>query len=96
MARPREMPPERRQNGKAAAEETDWGDGNAVPGPAWPEPLGPPPFTGSRARSSSLDPLTEADPAAMLVQLLVAIGNAVGRHAIASSAIPSITPTCSP
>ena len=48
----------------------------------WPKPLGEAAFHGLVGRIvRTIDPHTEADPAALLVQLLVAVGNALGRTA---------------
>ena len=47
----------------------------------WPDDLGPAAFRGVAGEFVRLvDPHTEADPAAVLVQLLVAVGNAAGHH----------------
>jgi Protein of unknown function (DUF3987) len=48
----------------------------------WPKPMGPEAFRGVAGQIVELvDPDTEADPAAVLVQLLVALGSVVGRTA---------------
>jgi hypothetical protein len=50
--------------------------------PAWPEPLGDEAFHGLAGRIVRLiEPASEADPAALLVQIIVALGNAAGRGA---------------
>lgn len=52
--------------------------------PAWPAALAPEAFHGLAGRFvRALEPATEADTAALLVQLLVGVGNAVGRTAYA-------------
>ena len=49
---------------------------------SWPRPLGEEAFQGPAAELvRSLEAYTEADPVAILVQLLVAFGNAIGRNA---------------
>ena len=46
----------------------------------WPNPLGQPAFLGPVGDIvRTIEPHTEADPAALLVQLLVALGNVIGR-----------------
>ena len=48
--------------------------------PGWPEPLGPAALRGFAGQVvEQIAPTTEADPTAVLVQLLVAFGNLVGR-----------------
>jgi hypothetical protein len=48
----------------------------------WPQPLGEAAFHGIAGDVvRTIDPHTEADPAAILIQFLVAVGNAVGRGA---------------
>ncbi len=48
--------------------------------PPWPEPLAPEAFHGLAGEIvRTIEPHSEADPAAILIQLLVAFGNAVGR-----------------
>lgn len=48
----------------------------------WPEPMDGDAFHGLAGRVvRKIDPQTEADPAAILVQFLVAVGNAIGRGA---------------
>jgi hypothetical protein len=48
--------------------------------PPWPKPLAEEALHGlAGAIVRAIDPVTEADPAAVLVQLLVAVGNAAGR-----------------
>jgi hypothetical protein len=48
--------------------------------PSWPAPLAEAAFHGLLGRVvRAIEPHTEADPAALLVQLLVAFGSAVGR-----------------
>jgi hypothetical protein len=50
--------------------------------PAWPDPPGEEAFHGLAGRIVRLiEPASEADPAALLVQVLVAFGNAAGRGA---------------
>ena len=49
--------------------------------PAWPAPLDSEAFYGLAGDIvRAIEPETEADPVALLVQLLAAIGNAVGRQ----------------
>lgn len=49
---------------------------------SWPAPLSPDAFYGPAGEVvRTLDPHTESDPAAILLQLLVAFGNVVGRSA---------------
>ena len=49
-------------------------------GMPWPEPMGAAAYHGIAGEFVELvGPHTEADPAALLVQLLVAVGNSVGR-----------------
>src|SRR4051812_46315909 len=56
------------------------GFGNEPLGPSWPEPLAPEAFHGLAGEIVSLiEPLTEADPAGLLLHLLVSFGNMVGR-----------------
>jgi hypothetical protein len=51
-------------------------------GPPWPEPLAPEAFPGLAGELVRLiEPHSEADPAALLVQVLVAFGNLIGRTA---------------
>jgi hypothetical protein len=46
---------------------------------AWPEPLAEAAFTGLAGKIiRAIEPHTEADPAALLLQLLCAVGNVVG------------------
>jgi len=53
----------------------------AAPRPPWPTPLSAAAYHGPLGELVGLiEPHTEADPAAVLVQLLVAFGNVVGRH----------------
>jgi hypothetical protein len=48
----------------------------------WPEPLGEAAFHGLAGEVvRTIDPHTEADPAAVLIQFLVAVGSAIGRGA---------------
>lgn len=48
--------------------------------PPWPEPLAPEAFHGLAGEIvRTIEPHSEADPAAILIQLLVAFGNAVDR-----------------
>lgn len=48
--------------------------------PSYPNPLGEDAFWGLAGRMvRTIDPHTEADPAAVLIQFLVAVGNALGR-----------------
>src|SRR5262245_44300396 len=56
-------------------------EGVSVPtGPPWPDPLAEAAYHGLAGEYvRALEPHTEADPAAVLVQLLVAVGNVVGR-----------------
>ncbi|MBM4438481.1 MAG: hypothetical protein FJ029_14920, partial [Actinobacteria bacterium] len=50
--------------------------------PPWPEPLAEAAFHGPVGDAvRAIAPHTEADPAALLVQMLVAVGNVMGRHA---------------
>jgi hypothetical protein len=50
----------------------------------WPSPLAPPAFLGlAGAVIRCIEPASEADPAALLFQLLVAFGNVIGRDAYA-------------
>lgn len=52
------------------------------PGPPWPDPLAPEAFHGLAGDFVRLvEPATEADPAALLVQFLVAFGSLAGRSA---------------
>jgi hypothetical protein len=49
--------------------------------PGWPKPLAEPAFHGLAGDVvRMIDPHTEADPASILLQLLVAVGNVVGRN----------------
>ena len=51
------------------------------PTPKWPEPLKPEAFHGLAGEIvRALEPYSEADPAALLVQLLVGFGNLLGRR----------------
>lgn len=51
-------------------------------GRAWPAPLAPQAFHGVAGEMvRAIEPHTEADPAALLIQLLVGFGNLVGRDA---------------
>jgi hypothetical protein len=51
-------------------------------GPAWPDPLAPEAFYGLAGEIvHALEPASEADPAALLFQLLIAFGNVIGRNA---------------
>ncbi len=48
---------------------------------AWPEPLAPEAFHGlAGALANAIIPVSEADPVAILIHLLVAFGSAVGSH----------------
>jgi hypothetical protein len=50
--------------------------------PPWPDAIDPEAFHGLTGKFvSALEPATEADPAALLVQFLVGAGNAIGRTA---------------
>lgn len=50
--------------------------------PPWPTAMDPAAYHGLAGRFvRALEPATEADPAALLVQFLVGVGNAVGRTA---------------
>jgi hypothetical protein len=54
----------------------------AVPSPSWPDPPAPEAFFGLAGRIvRTIEPASEAHPAALLVQTLVAFGNALGRSA---------------
>jgi hypothetical protein len=60
-----------------------------TPASAWPEPITPAAFRGLVGDIiAAIEPETEADPAALLVQFLVAFGNVIGRepHFIADGA----------
>lgn len=53
----------------------------SLPAISWPSPLGEPAFHGLAGEIVRLiEPHTEADTAAVLVQLLVCVGSAFGRH----------------
>jgi Protein of unknown function (DUF3987) len=53
-----------------------------TPGPAWPEPLDAAAYHGLVGKIvRTIEPASEADPAALLVQALVAFGNVIGRGA---------------
>jgi hypothetical protein len=71
--------------GKAAIEEArtiSSADGFEGPHPGWPAPLGAAAFHGLAGEIVRiLEPHTEADPVALLVQFLVAVGNCIGRTA---------------
>lgn len=57
-------------------------DDSPASGPPWPTPLGDAAFHGHIGQFvRSLEPRTEADPAGLLVQALVALGNCFGRNA---------------
>src|SRR5438046_1145943 len=48
--------------------------------PTWPAPLGRPAYHGVIGRFvRAVEPHSESDPAAILVQTLVGVGNAIGR-----------------
>ena len=52
------------------------------PEPGWPDPLDEEAYHGLVGEIvRKLEPHTEADPSAILLQFLVAFGNVVGRHA---------------
>jgi hypothetical protein len=52
----------------------------------WPDPMGEASYYGLAGRIvRKIEPHSEADPAALLVQLLVAVGNIVGRDAYADA-----------
>jgi hypothetical protein len=52
----------------------------AVSGASWPEPLAPEAFYGLAGEIvRAIEPHSEADPAALLIQLLAAFGNVTGR-----------------
>lgn len=58
------------------------GDRGTAPGKNWPEPLREEAFHGVVGEMVQLiEPHSEADPAALLVQFLVMFGNLIGRHA---------------
>lgn len=66
---------------QAQREET--GPAAAVPLPvsSWPEPLAPEAFYGLAGEVvRAIEPHTEADPAAILLQFLTGYGNLIGRH----------------
>jgi hypothetical protein len=65
----------------AAPDEPD--DNDALPAPdGWPAPVAPAAYHGLAGQIvTTIAPHTEADPVAILAQLLVAFGAAVGRHA---------------
>jgi 5S rRNA maturation endonuclease (ribonuclease M5) len=60
----------------------DTGDAPALAGPAWPAPLDPAAFYGLAGDLvRTIDPHTEADPAAVLVMFLAAFGSMAGAGA---------------
>ena len=76
----------RKQGYGSSEDDTDPPSGNQRS--SWPQPLGEAAFHGLVGRIVRvIEPHTEADPAALLVQLLVAVGNALGRapHFIAEA-----------
>jgi len=57
-------------------------DDTPASGPPWPAPLGDAAYHGLVGQLvRSIEPHTEADPAALLVQTIVALGNCFGRNA---------------
>lgn len=55
---------------------------SAAPSCPWPQPLSNDAYHGLAGEIvHAIEPHTEADPAAMLLQLLTAFGNVIGRHA---------------
>src|SRR5688572_9104999 len=79
---PAPLPPEHERHIRAAARAIE-GQRSAGGGVVtWPEPLSKAAFHGIAGEwTSRLDPHTEADPAALLIQLLVSFGNAIGHSA---------------
>jgi len=56
------------------------GEPGGVPAVSWPEPLSAEAFHGLAGEwVRKVEPHTEADPAALLIQFLVAVGNLIGR-----------------
>jgi len=77
---PEWRPPCESERGRADAIE-DAGE-KEVPAPQWPEPLGEAAYHGLAGEVvRAIEPHTEADPVALLIQFLVAFGNVVGRVA---------------
>ena len=75
-----EPPPVFRVTTADALEEDDRDDG--PPPPAWPEPLDKAAFHGLVGEFARIvEPQTEADPAALVAQLIVGFGSVVGRTA---------------
>ena len=71
-------------DGRFAVEE-DQGDDSPIVAPEWPEPPNSDAYYGLAGDIvNSIAPETEADPVALLVQLLVGFGNQIGRVAYAS------------
>jgi hypothetical protein len=72
----------RNANGAASPEDDEAGWNELRPETPWPEPIGEAAYhgvTGDFVRSVREE--TEADPAALLVQFLVFVGNYIGRRA---------------
>jgi hypothetical protein len=74
----------RRQDGSELTAEVCDDDSSPIPTSEWPDPPDPAAFHGLAGEIvNTLAPETEADPIALLVQLLVAFGSIVGRRAYA-------------
>ncbi len=72
--------PNRSLKGLAAENNLD-SETTALVDEPWPEPLGEMAFHGVAGEIvRKIAPHTEADPVAVLIQLLVALGNVIGRH----------------
>jgi hypothetical protein len=67
---------------QAAKKELAGVEFNSVGSPGWPDPLAPEAFHGLAGDIvRTIEPHSEADPVALLVQLLVAFGNVIGPNA---------------
>jgi len=72
---------DRRSGGGSKATATEGDDDSPIPTPPWPAPLNPAAYHGLAGEIvRAIEPHTEADPAALLVQLLVGFGNAIGHN----------------
>ena len=77
-----DMPPQAVAAAAHSGQALDLSDGLALATTTWPRDLGAAAYHGPiGALVQAMSPTTEADPAALLVQLLVMLGNVIGRTA---------------
>ena len=74
-------PPSRTPKGLAASNNIDDSETTHIVEEPWPASLHPDAFHGVAGEIvGKIEPHTEADPVALLIQLLVVVGNVLGRH----------------